>query len=350
MIDYASLYRELLVADAEAERALLPGAERPAEAEFHDLWQRRHGISPLGFQEILNQIQDARRVEDVVRACGSVHLGLSVLSALVERGVAAIGERGELAWKEPLFPAPPAPDTEMLERLEARLSRDAPEVRYGQLRASARSSAARVAWLVRDLPPIGRSVLFLGDDDLTSVLLAASISGDVTVLDADPRVLTLVAETAAEEGLSIKTVQHDLRRPLPEGLRRRFDSVCCDPVDDGAWLQLWLQRAFDALMPIAGARLFLSIGERRLGDRLAGLHRFALEHGLLLEHRAPGLNEYRLSQARDAFAHTFRARVAEEPWAGGVEWAAHSDLLVFRYHGEAKQMWPQAYRELRRGI
>lgn len=350
MIDYAALYHELLEIDADAERTLLPEIERLPAEEFRALWQRRHGISSLGFLEILYRMRHASRIEDVIRACGTVHLGLSVLSVLVRRGVAALDSDGGFAWREAPFPAPPIPDAGIAERLQDRLSQKVPDVGWGQLFASARSSAARVEWIVRDLPPIGRSVLFLGDDDLTSVLLAASISGDVTVLDADPHVLEQVAEAAAEEGLSIETVQHDLRRPIPDHLRRRFDSVCCDPVDDGVWLQLWLEQALYALLPMAGARLFLSIGEMRLGERLGGLHRFALEHGLVLEHRVRNLNEYDLSQAQDTFCRTFMARVAGESWAGRVAWAAHTDLLVFRVHGNTQQMWPQAYRELRRGI
>src|SRR5205823_11629542 len=79
----------------------------------------------------------------------------------------------------------------------------------------------------------GKAVLLLGDDD--SVSLAVGLVGRLLspqgggrlaqrlcVVDTDARILAHIRECAEAAGLSIETVQHDLRDPLPAELRAGF--------------------------------------------------------------------------------------------------------------------------------
>ncbi len=350
MIAYQALYRELCEQDAAVERELVEAAHRPPEQVWTPLWSRQHGLSPLAFQELLWRLRAASRVEDVLREAGTVHLGLSLLEILARHGIVAVSDAGTLDWREPLFPEIPPRCADLHERLGEWIAALRPEAQFGQLQASTDSSMRRVQAMLRDLPALGRSVLFLGDDDLTSVLLANAIAGSVTVMDVDVRVLGLLGRIAGEHRLDLTPVEHDVRKPLGEEFRRRFDTVHCDPVDDGPWLEQWLHVAVAALLPVVGARLFLSLAPRRLGERYLGVHRFLQEQGFVLERRERNLNAYAIDRVEDAFYRTHLPRVADAAWRASVDWAVHTDLLVFRYEGSARHLWPQEYREQRRGV
>lgn len=350
MIDYAALYRNLRDSDAAAERDLIAPGQRPPVDDWARLWRRQHGLSPLAFQEMLWRVRAAAHINDVLRAAGTIHLGLTLVRLLSDHGIATIAIDGALTWVHPLFPVVAPRHSQLAEDIATWLAELRPDTRLGQLQASLESSARRVDAMLRDLPAVGRSVLFLGDDDLTALLLANAMVGAVTVIDVDPRVLDLFARVKREYGLDLTAQAHDVRVPLPEELCGRFDSVHCDPVDEGPWLEAWLRAAVGALVPHAGARLFLSISPRRLGIRYLGVHRFLLEQGFVLERRVQDLNMYPVAVSEDSFYRTHLTRIADEPWRASIAGEIHTDLLVFRREAAAAHLWPQDYRELRRGV
>lgn len=89
-------------------------------------------------------------------------------------------------------------------------------------------------------------ILCLGDDDLTSLLLARLGVG-VTVVDLHTELLAFLEARATELGLRVNTLLHDIRHPLPPKLRRRFGAVITDPVSEEPWLDIWLSRSMQAL-------------------------------------------------------------------------------------------------------
>jgi predicted methyltransferase len=115
----------------------------------------------------------------------------------------------------------------------------------------------------------GRRVLLLGDDDSVSLaigLLGVALKREpltrrLTVLDADPRWLGFLDEAGRREGVSIETVHHDLRQPLPPALQRAFDVVETDPP-----------------YTLPGARLFLARGREALDSAQEGLCFFSFAH------------------------------------------------------------------------
>ncbi|MCR4391966.1 MAG: bis-aminopropyl spermidine synthase family protein [Candidatus Acetothermia bacterium] len=115
-----------------------------------------------------------------------------------------------------------------------RIARGRPEAsqEFDQGYVTEDSTIARVAfmWAKGDLA--GKDLLVLGDDDLVSIAVALTRAPRrVVVLDIDPRIVNFVAEAARAEGLAVDARQHDLREPLPEELRGRFDTFFCDPTE-----------------------------------------------------------------------------------------------------------------------
>jgi len=119
---------------------------------------------------------------------------------------------------------------------------------------------------------VGRRVLMLGDDDLTSLAIAAVIgrfgSGDsiarLAVLDVDAAVVEHVERELHDAPFPTSSLRHDLRDPLPAALCGSFDTVVTDPPYTRAGAELFLSRAAEAL-DAGGGDVFFSFGSRRPG-------------------------------------------------------------------------------------
>ena len=116
----------------------------------------------------------------------------------------------------------------------------------------------------------GKRVLLLGDDDLTSLAIHryafhgrfASRIRELAIVDVDPNVLSYLRRHLAKAPFQVTYVRHDLRRPLPELLTGRFDTVFTDPPYTPEGAELFLSRAADALVPLVGGNVFLAFGSK----------------------------------------------------------------------------------------
>lgn len=94
--------------------------------------------------------------------------------------------------------------------------------------------ARRVA-LMGELDDLeGRSILFVGDDDFTSLMVcSAAPIARALVLDIDERILGRLDAAARERGLPLETMKFDLERfltePLPPAIAEQFDGFVTDP-------------------------------------------------------------------------------------------------------------------------
>lgn len=92
-----------------------------------------------------------------------------------------------------------------------------------------------------------KKLLFLGDDDLTSLAFCLFYrAAAVTVVDIDRRFLTFIGEIAARENFTIKVEEHDLRNPLAKKQFRDYDLIFFDPPYTPAAARVWLTRALEA--------------------------------------------------------------------------------------------------------
>ncbi|MBB1093659.1 bis-aminopropyl spermidine synthase family protein [Rhodopseudomonas palustris] len=143
----------------------------------------------------------------------------------------------------------------------------------------------------------GRRVLLLGDDDSVSLSIGlvsqALGKGDLTrgvvVVDADERRLAFLRDSAAREGIALRTVHHDLRQPLPAELQGAFDTIETDPPYTLEGAKLFLTRGREAL---AGDGLcYFSFAQWPPRQMLA-LQRVFLDLGLAVQTIRPGFNAY----------------------------------------------------------
>jgi predicted methyltransferase len=143
-----------------------------------------------------------------------------------------------------------------------------------------------------------RRVLFLGDDDLTSLAVAevahhAGFARDLAALavaDVDERLVAFLAPRLAALGVDATVVRHDLREPLPPALRGRFDTVFTDPPYTAAGATLFLSRAVSAVAG-PGSDVFLAFGARN-PDELIKTQAAIAGMGLVVRSLVRNFNEY----------------------------------------------------------
>jgi predicted methyltransferase/DNA-directed RNA polymerase subunit RPC12/RpoP len=163
----------------------------------------------------------------------------------------------------------------------------------------------------------GRRILLLGDDDLVAIAIArfaaltGSSTGPVTVIDADPDVLTWIAGRVSGTPIQVRLVEHDLRQPLPGGLTGAFDVACTDPPYTVPGAELFLSRAVSALESRPGQHVFFSFGARRPAQMLA-TQRLIADLGLVVRSVTPNFNRYVGAGILGGTSHLYHLRTSEQ--------------------------------------
>jgi predicted methyltransferase len=218
-------------------------------------------------------------------------------AALGDQGPAGVGRCphcGGLGWAVP-------PGLAEVAAVLDRLAADVPaaKVELDQTHCTVDTKIRRVLALDEVGALAGKRLLVLGDDDLTSLAVAAyaahtgraaGIRG-LTVVDVDRALLDFIGAQAAALGVPVEVVEHDARAPLPAGLLEAFDVVCTDPPYTVAGAELFLSRAVSALRPEAGAHVFFSFGARRPDETLRTQTLIA-GMGLVVRTLVPSFNSY----------------------------------------------------------
>ena len=127
--------------------------------------------------------------------------------------------------------------------------RPKPERNLDQFYATLSTVEKRVECL-KSLPEFEtRSLLFLGDDDLTSLAVSYYFpEKEIVVVDIDERILEFIGKVAEKFVGRIKTFKHDLRDPLPKASFKNFEIIFFDPPYTPLAFKTWLQRALEACM------------------------------------------------------------------------------------------------------
>ncbi len=198
--------------------------------------------------------------------------------------------------------------------------RPKPSMLLDQAFATPETALKRTLYMMREGDLVGREVLFLGDDDFTSVASALlGVAQGITVLDVDERLLNTISAISVKEGLGLECVLHDLRELLPPNLKGRFDVVLTDPPYTVPGLRLFLSRAIEALKPRKTASIYAAFADKPPLEMLE-VHREITGMGMFVRELIPRFNEY---EGAEIFANTtsmmkFTTTEATKPAITGV--------------------------------
>ena len=163
------------------------------------------------------------------------------------------------------------------------------------------TAVLRALFMLEEGDVEGRRIIFLGDDDLTSIatgLLRASRK--ITVIDIDERLLEVINEASEREDINIECICHDLRQPLPDGLKKYYDVVFTDPPYTIQGMKLFVSRGIEALRKRKCASVYLSFAHKPPEEMLS-LQAAINEMGLFIRELIPRFNRY---EGAEMFANT----------------------------------------------
>jgi len=177
---------------------------------------------------------------------------------------------------------------------ESHRARPTPIRDFDQFLATDQTVTKRACYLLDQGELVHTKVLFLGDDDHTSLAVASvAIESNVTVLDIDERILNSISDMSKSHQYGIETIRHDLRKPLPKDLLDSFDVVFTDPPYTPSGITLFINQGLSALKKQSTSRLYFCYGTSdRARERELAIQSIITEHGLLIHEKLFHFNAY----------------------------------------------------------
>lgn len=266
-----------------------------------DVFWHLSGGEAIGNNELVQKVGVSRNALNQVKKALSVYLNPSTRETSLKEGVG--GRSGKLY--EDAYLVEEGLLKTLIESSLYRQSiellscykdkRPAPEREYDQFTATVETTAKR-ATLLDFLGDVrGKRVLFLGDDDFTSVATANIRSAkNVTILDIDERILNAIGGILGTHNLEIRKTKHDLRKPIPVELRGEFDTVFTDPPYTPEGIRLFVSRAVEALdRKNQTARVYVCYGNSdRAKERFLPIQEIITESGLMIRYVFDRFNRY----------------------------------------------------------
>ncbi|PSL58631.1 uncharacterized protein DUF43 [Saccharothrix carnea] len=178
------------------------------------------------------------------------------------------------------------------------------------VQATAETALKRALWLDTTYDLAGRTLLCLGDHDLTSLAVCAvNPSVEVVVVDVDDRLLEYIARRAEERGWPIRTVHADFRFGLPPAVLESADLVFSDPPYTPEGIGLFAARAVECLADLGRGRVLLAYG---FSDRTPALGLKVQQElqrlGLVFEAILPAFHRFDGAQAIGSAADLYVCR------------------------------------------
>ena len=174
-----------------------------------------------------------------------------------------------------------------------------PDVNYAldQSHVDVTTLIMRAAYLFHHDAIEGRDVLFLGDDDLTSVavfLLAQKLEAyprSISIIDIDRRILDFIEATIDMNKIDCHLTHANLLEPLPSNMASQFDVFFTDPPYTIKGFKLFVSRGVESLKADTGKYGFINFPSR-IPDDTVELFALMSQMGLAVQEVVNGFNSY----------------------------------------------------------
>jgi len=190
--------------------------------------------------------------------------------------------------------------------------RPKPKRQYDQFTATAETTAKRASLLHFFGDIQGKRLLFLGDDDFTSVATASFGGAErITVVDIDSRVLGGIRNVSEKYQLNIETVRYDARRKSPKELVGKFDVIFTDPPYTPEGIKLFVSRGIEFLnLNNKAGRVYVCYGNSdRAKERFLPIHQTLVQSGLMVRWLFDKFNRYHGAESIGSASSLFVAEI-----------------------------------------
>lgn len=156
----------------------------------------------------------------------------------------------------------------------------------------------------------GKDVLFIGDDDFSSVALGNLyriffpeepniIARSITVIDIDDRILNKINDMFSRNNLKVNCIKYNLKDPIPKELLHKFDTVITDPPYSPNGIKLFISRALSMIKTDGDYEfnkdIFLSFAHRS-SPRTVEFQKLLCNMDLAMMEIIPKFNKYEGSE------------------------------------------------------
>ena len=102
-----------------------------------------------------------------------------------------------------------------------------------------------------------KKLLFLGDDDLTSIaMMLTGFPKEIQVIEVDKRIVEYINDVAKNYNLNVKATLYNAMDPLPDEFKGKFDAFSTDPVETVPGMRLFISRCVESLAGEGAAGYF----------------------------------------------------------------------------------------------
>lgn len=208
------------------------------------------------------------------------------------------------------------------EIIEILSNRPKPDFALDQSHATSTTVINRALYLLKKGEIEGREIIFLGDDDATSLAVGRlNLAEGITVLDTDNNILQFLSESANSLSIkNFKVISHNLKEPCPANILNRFDVVIMDPPYTNDGLRLFLKRAKQVLKTeieiegkkhdVIGKKCLLCFGNKP-PEELKHIQLSILDHGFIIKEMIPYFNIYKGASILGQFSHLYYLELTE---------------------------------------
>lgn len=161
-----------------------------------------------------------------------------------------------------------------------------PKTEFEQGSLNPDASIRKIVFAINKGDVQNKDIVCIGDDDLLSVVMGLTgLPKSITVIDIDQDILDLIKQNFEELDIKIplKTLTHDLAKPLPQELTRKFDVFMTQPPDTVLGFTLFVSRGVELLKKKPG--MIGYAGLTTIGcpiDGLLEIQRIFTQMGLLI--------------------------------------------------------------------
>lgn len=175
------------------------------------------------------------------------------------------------------------------------------DVTVDQSKCTVETSIKRAILCLKYHSLIGKEILCVGDDDLVSISIGFLIkklfsdvnmsNTNICIFDVDKRFLNYIEEIAQTENLPILCINTDMRLPLDDKYKKKFDCFFTDPPYTLQGMTLFLSRGISSLKNRMGLPIFLSFAHKS-PDFTMEMQKEFINMGLAAAEIVPRFNKY----------------------------------------------------------
>ncbi|MBU1016998.1 MAG: bis-aminopropyl spermidine synthase family protein [Patescibacteria group bacterium] len=169
-----------------------------------------------------------------------------------------------------------------------------PKREYDQFYATEETVINRVKKLNGQKDLQDRKIVFLGDDDLTSLAVAYTFRAcDISVLEIDTNILNVIEKVCKEHRLKINYVLWDLKKAIPKEFLHKSDTVFTDSPYTENGFDLFLRRSLEATKENGLSSHYICYGTSPLSrEKSLKVQQIINQYGLFIREKTQNFNKY----------------------------------------------------------